>query len=254
MLAEAFKFLSDLGARAEKPFKIDLADPRRVYVSVGGVIAPWDIPPAPRAHTAGTLDEVIALAVRFVEAGSHPVVWYDQDDVTLVIDDDGHRVEQSTLTLVTSDVFRLLVALRDQKPWHDPRAFVRLLRVELAGTLTPGELLERVKVTKFEGGSLVSARVGRGDESLGREITSRLDGSERIPEEVTLMAPVYKTPGETERYAVRCAVEVDPARCAFQLLPLPDEIERVRALAVASIGERLIDGLGDSVPCYQGRP
>jgi hypothetical protein len=39
----------------------------------------------------------------------------------------------------------------------------------------------------------------------------------------------------------------------FQLLPAPDELERVEQMAMGSIRDRLNE-LPEEVPCYYGRP
>ena len=87
---------------------------------------------------------------------------------------------------------------------------------------------------------------------MGRSITAKVSGEGEIPEEVTLEVPVYSTPGETARYAVRCSVEVDPGTGRFTLAPPPDELTRVQTLALASIRERLSQGT--NIPAYLGAP
>lgn len=257
MIADALKYLAELVSRGNAPVRMDVPDPRNAYFAMGGEWFDINLPYPPRDHRPGSLDDLIALAGRFAEgdaAVGMPIAWYGPDRVVLVVDDDFHRIERATLGLDRSDAFRALAALRDERPWFEPKPFVRLLRVGLAGTLAPGELLERVRSVRFENGAVTTAENARTRESLGREIRSKVDASGEIPEEVTLSVPVYRTPGEAERYPCRCAVEVDPAMGRFQLLPLPDEIERVVGLAVASIGARLRAGLPESVPCYLGSP
>jgi hypothetical protein len=257
VIAEALKYLVETATKAAAPQKLD-SDPRTMRYALGGEEFEFDLPPAPRGHSVATLDDVIALAKRFESDGSEgthePAVWYDERAVVLVIDDNAHRLETATLSLAASDVFARVVRLWECREWHDHRAFIRLLRIDLARTLDPVELLERVRRVRFENGSAMTGEVQRNRESLGHEITRRVETGGEIPEEVTLMVPVYKTPGETDPLPLRCAVEVDPARGAFQLLPLPDEIERVRHLAVARIADRLGDGLPESIPAYFGRP
>lgn len=262
MIAEALKYLSDLTSKANAPVKLDVPDPRTVRFVFNGESHSFSLPEPPRAHHAGCLGEIIALANRFkdepvtgaISEPEEPVVWYDGSRVVLVIDDGGHRIETATLTLETSDVFARLERLNKEKPWLDQKSFVRLLRIELARTLDPVVLLDKVRKLKFENGSITSGHVGRGSESLGREITSKVHQGEDIPEEVTLSCPVYKTPGETEAIGVRCSVEIEPTNGTFRLLPLPDELEMVRHVAVSRIGERLKEGLAEAIPCYHGNP
>lgn len=256
MLAEAIAALVDLAGKAAAPQKVEQPDPRKLVYSTGGGVQVVDLPPPPRNHKPGTLAEVIALANRFAEEGAKPVVWYDRDQVVLVIDDDAHRLERARLALECSDVFARLIDLRQTKPWLDQKAALRLVRIELAGTLPPVALLDRLRRVKIENGQAVTSQVRHGQESMGRQINAAVSGEGELPEAVTLDAPVSKTPGEADfRYPLACSVEIQPDRLEFfRLLPLPDELERVAALALASIGERLREGLDEAIPCYQGQP
>jgi hypothetical protein len=254
MIAEGLKFLVDILRKSDAPIKLASPDPREAIYAIGGRVEHIEHSLAPRGHHPATLADVVSLANRFAEAGSRPVVWYGGDAVTLVIDDDGHRVETATLALATSDVWARLESLRAQKPAMQPKAFVRMLRVDLAGTLDPAALLNHVRRLKFTTADTVNASVARGKESMGREINSEVATAADIPETVTLAAPVFKTPGETDRYPVRCAVEIDPMEGTLQLLPLPDELERVERMALESIAARLSEGLSEGIPFYAGKP
>lgn len=252
MIAEALKFLANLGAENQAPRLVDLKDPRELTFVVGGTVMSRDIPPASRAHVLGSLGDLIALADGY--ASEESLVFFDADQVTLVFDGDGHRLERGVLRLERSFAWQVLIDLASKRAgqWFEHKQFLRLLRVDLAGTLPPGVLYDRVKRVAFENGVTVQAAVSRNkQESLGRTITSQVSGEGDIPEEVTLEAPVYSTTGETARYPIRCAVEVDAARGMFCLQPLPDEISRVEAIAVASIRDRLAASC--KVPAFLGR-
>jgi hypothetical protein len=262
MIAEGIKALVDLATRAGSPQKIESGNPRASAYVIAGEVHMVDIEPPPRDHKAGTLGDLIALANRFAETGDlEPVVWYDAEAVVLVIDDEvggenGNRIEKATLPLATSDVFARLVKLRADPAaaWMNQKDFIRLLRIELAGTLADGVLLNPTRKIVWSTSDTSTGTVKRGAESMGREINSRAttDGGD-LPDEVKLNVPVYKTPGERERYPMNCSVEIDPGDNELQLMPLPDEIERVRQLALASIAERLASEL-KGVPAYQGKP
>jgi hypothetical protein len=256
MIAEALKYLTGLATIAAAPVKIEDGDNRRIRHVINGEVIERDLPAPPRAHSVGCLADLIELANRFhAEESRLPVVWFDAAAVVLVIDDDGHRLEHATMKLEVSDAFAKLTELRTSKTWHEQKDFVRLLRIDLAGTLEQTVLLERVRKLKFENGVITSSEVGRQKESLGREITSRVEaGQGELPEEVLLSVPIYKTLGETERHPVRCSVEVDPPMGRLRLMPLPDEIERVRYMAIGSIEDRLEEGLKEGLPAYYGRP
>lgn len=252
MIAEALNAITQMAVTAAGP-RLIREDSREAKYLIGGELTTFEKEHPARDHEAKSLDDVVRLARRFHESEDSPVVWYDFDAVRLVINDAGHRDETATLNLIPTDVFCRVVGLRTQPQWYELKPFVRMLRIELAGTLEPSELLEKVRRLKFENGSITTAEVARNRESLGREITSRVDGTAEIPEEVTLRVRVWSNLGEDERFGVRCAVETDPAMGKLQLIPLPDEIERVKNLAIVGLAGRLSDGLGD-VPSYFGRP
>ena len=108
---------------------------------------------------------------------------------------------------------------------------------------------------KFENGVITQSEIKKNRESLGKEITAKVETPLDVPDCVTLNVPVYKSLGEREPYPIYCSVEIDPVRQdAFRLAPLPDEIERVQYLAVGSILQRLRESLPDGVPCYYGSP
>jgi hypothetical protein len=249
MIKEALEYFASevRWATAPKDLPSTLRTVRRL---VENQVMEWDIPVEPRDHFPATLDEVIALAKRF--AAEKPVVWFDHEQVTLVIDDAGHRIERATLNLEVSDTFGVVQMLRRDKPWYTQPDFVRLLRVDLAGTLDPAVLLNRVR--KLVIGQKTTTEVGRRGESFGHEINALAGKDTDPPDEVDLCLPVYKTPGEQTPVYVACTVDVEVAMPKpFRLIPKPDEIERVLQVAVGSIGERLRAGLPEGVACYHGR-
>jgi hypothetical protein len=255
MKADAYQLLIEQAKRVSGAVLLAQPDPRISRYGISGQIADFPVEILPRKHAPGSVAEVIALANRFADAGSAPVVWYSEDAVTLVIDDDGHRVNVATLTLEKSDKFAVLCELRKTpKKYLNQKDFIRLLRIDLAETLAPGALLEVIRVLKIDNGSVVSSSVTKSKESMGAMITNKVSGAGDIPEEVTLGCPVYKTLGEREPYPIRCTVDVDLLRAEFQLLPFPDEIERAQQLAVAALAAKLDAGLDDKLPFYYGKP
>lgn len=265
MFQEALKWLEVQVQAASNPKPIPVPDPRSVRYSANGKIEMIELPLPPRKHEVGTLDEIIALAARFAADGASdtdgdiptPVAWYDAEKVVLVLDDGGFRLDTATLTLVESDVFEQVRRLAEKPQWMSQKDFIRLLRVELAGTLNPELLLNIVRKCKFEQGATTDGHVQHAKESIGRAIRAEVATSGgQIPEGVFLQVPVYSTPGETDRYPLGCAVEVEPEQISapFRLVPLPDEIEHVSTAAVVSIGKRLKAGLPKGVGCYFGSP
>jgi hypothetical protein len=249
MIKEALEYLTSQAILATETEELP-GTLRKIRRLINGQIVEWDIPTPPREHHPATLDEIIALAKRFEDAGSEPVVWYNHEAVVLVIDDVGHRLETATLALEVSDTFAIVQQLRRDKPWYTQPDFVRLLRVDLAGTLDPAVLLNRVR--KLVIGQKTTTEVNRRGESFGHEINALAGANTDPPDEVDLVLPVYKTPGEQTPVYVACTVDVEVAQPKpFRLIPKPDEIERVLQVAVGSIGERLRAGLPDTLITYR---
>lgn len=252
MIKEALLFLEGLIERAQTPQKVkEHYDPREELYAIGGKLESKPTPIAPRAHRVKSLVEIIAFSGGIGPAWS-PVVFASESEVVLVLDSNGHRVERVTFSLQASDIWD---TVRKMGAWKSQKDFVRLLKIDLAGCLPENALLDTIRKVKFENGVTTVQEVKKNRESLGKEITAKVETPLEIPDYITLQCPVYKSLGETDAYPVQCSVEVDPTRTdAFRLAPLPDEIERVQYLAIDSILDRLKEGLCEGVPCYYGSP
>lgn len=261
--------IAKLAVDAATP-KILLESPYGKSVAMGGAVFEVETPTLPRAHKVASLDDLIALANRFGEgvtgappsdgeppaAWKHdfsPVVWYDERGAVLVIDSDGDRLDRVSFDYKPSDVFTVIRALRNEEKAFSQRDFIKLLRVDLAGTLDDGVLLNRVRKLDFTAASKTSAEINKSKETYGNTITNECKGSTEIPDTVTLAIPVSKSYGERETFPLRCAVVLDTRSQTLALVPLPDEIELVEQMSIISTQARLAAGL-DDVPYYYGRP
>lgn len=252
-LTDALKFLATQATEAVKPIEVH-RDRTAVTYLINGEEKVVQLPRPPREHEANTVEDIVLLANRFKEAGEAPVIWYDDGSVTLVIDDSEQRVNVSRMDLDESDVFRRIKGLRDSRPTMTQKQFIRLLRVELAGTLPDEVLLNKVRKLKFTNTATSQGTIRRNEESIGREISGSLDTTEPPPDVVTLEFPIYKNRGFMERYSLRCLVETDPLEQTFQLIPVPDGIEQAQWQAMADLEHKLHIELVDGIPVYHGTP
>lgn len=272
MIAEAIGAIANLVRKGDAAQKID-GGPRLSRYVIGGEVKEFPIPGPSRDHKVSSLADLIALANRFApepppapaDSGkskgllpmpspvSGPTVWYSPERVVLVIDDEGNRIDRTTLDLTKSEMFLVIESLRGGK-WMGIKDFIRLIRNRLSGCIPDSELLDIVSDIRFENGSAVSAKITRQSESLGKELNSRVQTTVEMPDSVWVEVPVYKTPGEGHPYRVRCMVEVDASAGLLLLQPAPDEIDRVVDLAMGSIAERLHELLSPAIPSYYGSP
>ena len=250
MILDALKYLTELGSKTAAPIQIQTGDPASLTYLVGGSLVSVPIPAPSRAHVVGDVGTLIGLANRWASNG--PAVWIDECNAYLVIDDaGGHRANTATMALKKTDVFKRLEGLAASPAWLDQKAFLRLLRVDLAETLPPGILLDRVRKLRFESGQVTTQEAARNRESMGRQITAAASGDGEIPEQVALELSVF---GGTPELTVTCAVDIDPGRGLLQLMPLPDELERVTEMALNGLQQFIAGAVDDGVKVYRGRP
>lgn len=249
MIADALMFLAEQARASVAPVLVSDGPTTQTYLVDDEAVTVLKHTAA-RAHTVESIACVMAIANRFNDEDNNPVVWVSTNKIVLVIDDTRDRVETATMPLDETDVFKRLRRLNAGE-WLDQKAFVRLLRIDLARTLPPGVLLDRVRKIRFEAGQVTTGEVARNRESLGRQITAAVNAEGEIPEMVTLAVPVYP---QSPAYAVQCSVDVDPVRGLFELKPLPDEIERVSTVAVSEIADMIKAEVNDGILVYLGRP
>jgi hypothetical protein len=248
MIKEALEYLVKISLAAAKPTQVDTGDPTKITMVIAGQTIEIDKPCPPRDHLALNLVSMISLADRWSEV--FPSLWVNEEEVVLLIDDQtGHRVNRVVLPLEKSDVFLRLSGLSNS--WLDQRGFIKLLRVDLADSLAPGILLDKVRKIRFENGQVTTQESLKNRESMGKQIIAAVSTDGEIPEEVSLEISVFKG---IEKFLVRCSVDVDPARGLFQLAPFPDEIERVVDLALLEIQGRLFENVAETTNVYMGRP
>lgn len=251
MITEALRYLTTLARESITPFRITPDNPDMERHLVGGQLVEFPRPLPNRAHELINVQDFANLVGSLHEASEQggAIVWISDDEVVAVLDDEQRRLDRVTLRMPKTTLFQRIEALGDPM---EHRAFLRLLRVDLAGTLAPGTLLEKVKRVDFENGTVVRAKVGRAEESLGKEITGKVTANGELPETVVLEARIWSSYGFTAR--VPCAVEIDPLRGTLALEPYPDAIENAVDEGLTVLANYLGEHLPSGVGVYRGRP
>lgn len=255
MIEEALSFLTTLGADANSAEKIETDSTDETVLLYRGQMLriPKGIPP--RSHRFDHLDSLVKVACEYFEkADSDPpntTIWVAEERVTLVLDTNYRRENIGVMPMLKTEPFRKLEELAMTKPWMEQKDFIRLLRIDLAGTLPPVELLDRVRKVKFENSQITSGTVARDRESMGREINSRVDTSAEIPETVRLNAKVFE---DFREIAIACAVEVDAMRGMFRLIPLPSELRSAITSILAIVHAEITEAVDDGISVYFGNP
>ena len=262
---DALALIQETAVKAALPATVPLnAEPNHIY----GVVKEADIEPRlARPHPRDHYLDSVASLVEFVTAtvkGRHtidnlaavperagPVVWLDDQIITVVVDD-GTRRDKAVLKLPVTPQFENLQRGENLTP-HTQAEFVRRLRVDLAGTLPAGsKLLELVRRIKWGSGGETVGELQHGKESMGREISAQCNGTTAFPEEITLAVRVYNVPDIPAREAVRCAVEIFPHEQRFALTPLPMQLPDAVAKVLAALYLDLRKSLPEGVLLYRG--
>ena len=241
MLKELFEAVMEAGhkSRGLRVRRAD-AEPAHVYylVNPDGKVQTCEARPSPRDHRAADLETVARWALKF-SASSHVAVWLSREGVVAVLDDDSRR-DRVTLPLAFSPQLEFVRRLESLKPLTQ-KAFVRMLRVELAGCLSDcPHLLSAARDLRFhqhaDGGSTVKP----GAVSIGKTIAASVSGADKLPEEVCLYLPVFSAV-VIDDYPVPCAVDVDPepATPTLHLVPLPGAVEKAAQAAERELDCRL---------------
>jgi hypothetical protein len=238
--------IQDTAVKSKEAIRLDLDDPRTAFIQHGDEIKQFVVPPPVRRHTLHSLSDLIAYAQS--DAATKPVVWHGPDGVVLVMDDSDRR-DLVTFPLTFSARYQRLRQLAADKPSFDQSRFVRLLRIELG--LDNAAVVSKFRKLDWENGDKAAGRVQHGDMRLSKEVVAKVQGVDELPEEIRVPIPVYNQAGERQEYEMVCAVEIDTVNRAFQLIPLPDEIERVLDLAQDDIRKRLT---GELETVYYGEP
>lgn len=255
MTREALELLQTTAQQAQAAVKIDLpGDGRTAYVSQGGALRELKVPTAVRNHIVRRLDDLIDMANRHAEA-DNPVIWHDQKQVTLIVDDDDRR-DRAVFPLESTSMFLRMLRLEAEEPLFSQQQLIRLLRVEFELDSAKIGIFRRIDWTSSRSGQGV---VEHGKESLGRSIEQQVKGAQEIPESIVIPISLYRNRGEDQEYPIRCLVNFDIDQAAIQIIPAPGELDHSLHAHQMNIRSRLEEAFGktnddSAVRIYFGTP
>lgn len=248
MLKEAFEFIADLATGALKPVVMNPTnDPRTVMlVKPDGSTEVLDIPPALHKETLFSIGEL----ARFVkdEMGDHPLIYVAFDQLTAVYDKHDRR-DFARCELSPNEQWLLVNGLKGKE--FGQREFWKLLRVGLDGCLPDTRLLDLVKEIKFNINDSGGSTVGNANHAMGRQLVAAVQGTEAIPESVTITVPAWD--GLPFRAPIRCALDANPDTRTFSLTPFPNQIDDAENEALTWLLHQVEELTGENVPAYLGK-
>lgn len=249
---EAIREMAVEGCTESKTPVMVPVNPRTAYATLEGdkvVINEAEREPA-RCHKSIDLETITAFAVRFKETAA---IWYSRFAV-IVLTDDADREDSVRLNLQFSDQYRKLMDLAKSQAKMSQRDTILMLRSTFKdGLLNNADLVKQLRSVKVQ--SSGGAELQRGKSSEGRQIAAQIGSEYEPPEYLSLSIPVFLDQIGTGLQTVQCVFEVDENGPAFQLFPLPAELEKAAVEAERMIQANIIKLLGkEKVPVYYGTP
>lgn len=256
--ASALEFFANLAKASQAVEKLgSTPDGRETRYRVGGALQTVAERPPARNHRAYSLADLIAFADDHRGEDHVQAVWHGPESVTLILDD-GDRCDRVTFVLTWSVPFAILRQLdqveEDLVVLGAPnrlrqKNFVRLLDVTLGVNKA---LVAPWRALDWQSHMAARGEIQAGRDRLGREIEAKVAGTSELPDEITIVCPVYREPGERDLVSVRCRIEIFPGDESLALTPIPGEVDAATDLAQGSIHDRLVEGLGKEARVYYG--
>lgn len=248
MLKEAIQLLMDKAVSAAGPHRMaESRDGRSaMFLMPDGVIENVDVGPYPRCHHFGSLDDLAGFATRFSDAS----VWHKKDAV-VVLCDDQKRQDMGTLVLEWSREYRVLDKLDHGEDKYAQAAFVRLLHRELG---VDASIVAAFRRLDFQVLQASYGEFSHGKDRMGKSVQADVQGSQDIPDEITVTVPIYETPGERAPEPIACGVDLEPQNSVIRFRPLPGELSKALESRQVDIRRRLVALLGNGAKIYFGAP
>lgn len=262
MIADALKLIQSTAQQAASAagqlsvIELPKEPDRYAIVSADGSFEIRDAAPPPRAHVLGSLDQVDDFVASVSERfGATPTVWYDGDGIVVVIHDTEASQRRDAAKLKFRPTSTWTELCHHAEEWLPQKEFVRFLRITLADAATDSsrQLLRVCRVIGFSNSAGVASTVEHGRQSLGRDIEQQVKSEVGdLPEEITLNVRIFDDPSLTRRFAIRCAVDVEPRNATFNLCPLPGALGDAVDEQLDLIGRELTDSV--ECPVFRGKP
>lgn len=240
--------LANARAAATAQHLEEVADERQVHYLIGEEIKTVAVPPPRVAHQVDRLDDLVELA------GDHPraELWHSPAGVVLILDA-GDRRDRCDVPLPYSERFEALRELEKAAPF-DQRRLIVFLRNRLA---VEDAIVARFRRLDWTGGGATRSEIGRGKESIGREITAAITQASDMPDVIHVSAPVYTLAGVNTTETVAVAIDTNPTEQTFTLRPMPDELTIAEQRAQQTIREALQEQArmcDPEPPVFAGQP
>lgn len=224
-IREIERLAKDSQTASRKVHVLELPD-RDAYLVVGAdgeyTERSKDLPS--RSHVVESVSEVSSYVTNFGDNSDepNPVVWFSEDGVVAILDDDTYRRDRVVRPLEQSPA---MVAIRSTDAM-DQKALVRMLKTVWYDSLeNVDELIRVISSLDFSstsgGSSTVSGTRATIDRSIENEVRSQAG---EIPERLIFNVRIFEDADLVVRRTIICALESEPGSPVFRVIPLAGQI------------------------------
>lgn len=253
MLADFVNKLTELAKKSSAAEVVQIpGDARRVLLRTGEKFQFEDVPAPDRKIALRGLDDIVELCQDKAIAPA-PEIYHSSDAIRVVLNREDRR-EVAVMQLTKSERFESMVGLRSGRSFNVKDA-IRFLRVDLHSTgQGVGELIAGLRRVDFSRQSGTQRTTEHGRETLGRQVESAIQQTDRVPEDFKVSVPVFTNPGlKGITCTMRCAVDIDLDNEKIVISTLADEVQGALDGAQKDIHDALVKALPE-VPVLNGTP
>jgi hypothetical protein len=214
-----------------------------------GTLQTIELPVPPRGHKVRGLEDIIDAVATWKATEDDAVIWINPNAVLLVLDDDDRRKNIIACPLETHPQFDTVAALG--KRAYDNKSLIRILRFDLKGCWTHSDLISQLHRVEWGTNTKTAQVAERSRESMGRSIDAAVSNLDKLPEELIVRLPVFRTHGAKFFSNVNCSIEPDLGNQVFRFEPFPAEIDN----AIDDALHQIEDALSETkLPILFGTP
>ena len=222
------------------------------YYIQNGELKSEALPIPNRKHYASTVESFVAIVERF--ATENTSVWVGFTDVRAVLDDgsDSHRSDKIYLELKPSPIWKTLATLNEIR--LKQKRLLDIVRRELkSADVNPANVdLSFEKVKWLTTDEETSEVVKNTSDQMGRDIRSKVEGTDKLPEQLTIGFNAYPSLSSEFNFNVfvDCSVDTDTSERVFLIRPYPGAIDEAKSNAVEQVRAHIKTATGiDAVFC-----
>lgn len=251
MLKEFAELLVNLG-KAQKVGSVTTIpgiDSAAYLHNPDGTLQTIELPVPPRGHKVRGLEDIVDAATTWKADDSNAVIWINPKAVMLVLDDDDRRKNIIVCPLETHPQFDTVAALHGRS--YDNKSLIRILRFDLKGCWQYPELISHLARVEWGSNSKTVQNAERGRESMGRSVDEAVSNVDKLPEELIVRVPVFKTHGAKFQADIKCSIEPDLNNQVFRFEPFPAEVDNAIDVALHQVEDALSE---TGLPILFGTP